>query len=47
MAHYVTIHLHNVPEAREADYAGWFEGAHAAALKDLEGFRSADRFAIA
>ena len=47
MAHYVTIHLHNVPEGRESDCAEWFEGAHRAALGELEGFCSADRFEIA
>ncbi len=26
MALYTTLHLHNVPAGREADYASWFDG---------------------
>lgn len=46
MSLYTTIHLHNVPAGREADYAAWFEGAHAADLARLRGFRSADRYEV-
>ena len=47
MSLYTTIHLHNVPEGREADYAAWFDGKHRDDLSRLRGFRSADRFAVA
>lgn len=47
MALYTTLHLHNVPPGREADYATWFEGAHREALGRLRGLRSADRFEVA
>lgn len=46
MALYTTLHLHNVPEDREADYAHWFDGAHRDELAALRGFRSADRFEV-
>jgi hypothetical protein len=46
MALYTTIHLHNVPAGREADYAAWFDGPHAEALARLRGFVSADRFEV-
>jgi hypothetical protein len=46
MALYTTVHLHNVPGGREADYAAWFDGAHRAALDRLRGFRSADRYEV-
>lgn len=46
MALYVTIHLHNVPSGREAEYAKWFDGPHQKALKGLRGFRSADRLEV-
>lgn len=39
-----TIHLHNVPEGREAEYAAWFDGPHRAALAALRGLKNADRF---
>ena len=42
-----TIHLHNVPAGREAEYAGWFDGAHRCALAHLRGFESADRYEVA
>ncbi len=47
MALYTTIHLHNVPAGREAEYAAWFDGAHREALPRLRGFRSADRYEVA
>lgn len=47
MALYVTVHLHNVPEGREAEYAEWFGGPHQRELQILRGFRRADRFEIA
>lgn len=46
MALYTTIHLHNVPSGREDDYAKWFSGDHHAALANLRGFRSADRYEL-
>jgi hypothetical protein len=46
MALYTTIHLHNVPAGREADYAAWFEGPHRTALQALRGLKAADRFAV-
>ena len=46
MALYTTIHLHNVPAGREAQYGAWFDGAHQAALAHLRGFRSAERFEV-
>jgi len=42
-----TIHLHNVCAGREAEYAGWFDGAHRSALAHLRGFESADRYEVA
>ena len=47
MALYTTLHLHNVPAGREAEYAAWFDGPHRAALAALRGFKSADRFEVA
>lgn len=47
MSHYVTLHLCNVAAGREADFAEWFDGGHSRALKGMQGFRSADRFAVA
>jgi len=35
MALYTTIHLHNVPAGREAEYAVWFDGPHRDALARL------------
>jgi hypothetical protein len=46
MALYTTIHLHNVPAGREADYAAWFDGAHRRALSGLRGFKAADRYEV-
>jgi hypothetical protein len=46
MALYTTLHLHNVPAGREADYAKWFDGPHREALARLRGFRSADRYEL-
>lgn len=47
MAHYTTIHLHNVPADRCDDYAAWFDGPHRTALVGLRGFRGADRHELA
>lgn len=47
MALYTTIHLHNVPTGREAEYAAWFDGPHRAALAGLRGFKAADRYEVA
>ncbi|MDT0509800.1 hypothetical protein [Novosphingobium sp. MMS21-SN21R] len=46
MALYTTIHLHNVPADKMADYAAWFDGPHREALARLRGFKAADRFEI-
>lgn len=46
MALYTTLHLHNVPAGREADYARWFDGPHRQALSRLRGFREADRYEV-
>ena len=46
MSLYTTIHLHNVPAGREADYAVWFDGKHQEDLARLRGFRSADRYEV-
>lgn len=43
---YTTIHLHNVPEGREADYAAWFDGPHREALARLRGYIAADRYEV-
>src|SRR5689334_1648411 len=47
MALYTTIHLHNVPAGREADYAEWFERPHRAAVASLRGFKAAYRYEVA
>lgn len=47
MALYTTIHLHNVPAGRDAEYATWFDGSHREALAHLRGFKSADRYEVA
>ncbi|TAL01411.1 MAG: hypothetical protein EPO08_10460 [Rhodospirillaceae bacterium] len=46
MALYTTIHLHNVPAGREAEYAAWFDGPHRASLATLRGFKAADRYEV-
>lgn len=46
MALYTTIHLHNVPDGRESDYAEWFDGPHRSALTHLRGFSTADRYQV-
>lgn len=46
MALYATIHLHNVPEAKEAAYAQWFDGEHQSALTHLRGFIKAERYEV-
>lgn len=46
MALYTTIHLHNVPAGREADYAAWFDGAHRKAVTALRGFKAVDRYEV-
>ena len=46
MSLYTTIHLHNVPAGREADYAQWFDGRHRDDLVRLCGFISADRYEV-
>lgn len=46
MSLYTTVHLHNTPASREADYASWFDGKHRDDLARLRGFRSADRYEV-
>src|SRR5688572_19801752 len=46
MALYTTLHLHNVPAGRDADYGIWFDGPHRDALSRLRGFTSADRYEV-
>ncbi len=46
MALYTTVHFHNVPAAREADYAAWFDGPHREALGRSRGFRGAERYEV-
>ena len=46
MAPYTTLHFHNVPAAREADYAAWFDGKHRDDLARLRGLVTADRFEV-
>ncbi len=46
MALYTTLHLHNVPAGREAEYATWFDGDHLAALARLRGFKRAERYEV-
>jgi len=46
MALYTTVHLHNVPAGREAEYAAWFDGPHRTALARLRGFDAADRYEV-
>lgn len=46
MALYTTLHLHNVPAGREAEFATWFDGPHRAALTRLRGFVTADRYEV-
>jgi len=38
MALYTTLHLHDVPQGREAEYAKWFDGPHREALARLRDF---------
>ena len=46
MTLYTTLHLHNTPAGREADYAQWFEGKHRGDLARLRGYRSAERYEV-
>jgi hypothetical protein len=46
MALYTTLHLHNVPSGREAEYAAWFDDPHARSLGALRGFKGADRYEV-
>jgi hypothetical protein len=47
MALFTTIHLHNIPAAREDEYAQWFDGAHSSALARLRGFKACERYQVA
>ncbi len=46
MALYTTIHLHNVPDGRQAEYAEWFDGPHRVSLGRLRGFLATDRYEV-
>jgi hypothetical protein len=46
MTFVTTLHLHNVPAGREADYAAWFDGEHREDLARLRNFREADRYEV-
>lgn len=46
MALYTTIHLHNVPAGKEAEYASWFDSSHREDLARLRGFTGADRYEV-
>jgi hypothetical protein len=46
MSLFCTLHMHNVPAGREAEYSSWFDGAHRDDLNRLRGFRSADRYEV-
>ncbi len=46
MALYTTIHLHNVPTGREAEYASWYGGPHSESITRLRGYRNSDRFSV-
>ncbi len=46
MALYTTLHLHNVPAARETEYSAWFDGPHREAVGRLRGFRELDRYEV-
>jgi hypothetical protein len=47
MALYTTVHLHNVPPGKEAEYAEWFDGSHRSDLANLRGFTGAERYEVA
>jgi hypothetical protein len=47
MALYTTVHMHNVPEGREAEYAAWFDGPHQSAVLGLPGAKSLNRYEVA
>ena len=46
MALYTTLHLHNVPSGREAEYAAWFDGKQRGGLEALRGLKTADRYEV-
>ncbi|MBW2942479.1 hypothetical protein [Zhongshania aquimaris] len=46
MALYTTVHLHNIAQGREQEYAKWFDGEHLKALSSLRGFLRAERFEV-
>jgi hypothetical protein len=46
MAFYTTVHLHNVAQGSEQEYAQWFDGKHREELAKLRGFMRADRFEV-
>jgi hypothetical protein len=46
MALYTTIHLHNVPSERAAEYAEWFDGPHRTVLAQQPGLVGLDRYEV-
>jgi hypothetical protein len=46
MAFYTTIHLHNVPQGKDAEYTTWFDSSHRQDLARLRGFKGADRYEV-
>jgi hypothetical protein len=46
MTLHTTLHLHNVPAGREAQYAAWFDGPHREALARLRGYVGAERYEV-
>jgi hypothetical protein len=46
MALYTTLHLHNVPAGREAEFGRWFDGPHRTAVARLQGFMTLDRYEV-
>jgi hypothetical protein len=46
MALYTSLHLHNVSDGREPDYAKWFDGPHQRAVSGLRGLKTADRYEV-
>jgi hypothetical protein len=46
MALYTTLHLHNIPAGREAEYGRWFDGPHRTAVAKLPGWMALDRYEV-
>jgi hypothetical protein len=46
MALYTTLHLHNCPAGRDAEFAAWLDGSHRAAVEALPGFMALERYEV-